>query len=246
MNNSHLALVSELGLSEKEARVYLAALELGTASVADIASRAGIKRTSVYNFVDHLIGLGVIIQNTSEPRTYQAVEPKQLARIQEQRLKAIKARLPELAALTNLESKKPRIQFFEGTLQMQKIEREILNCKKESLAIWNRQRVIEQLGGKEYMEELDKERRALGINIRLIAMTDQDAEFTGGEADNTREIRWAPKDMDFPMAISIFDNGKVGFITSQKEKFGILIESKELEQTMRVLFESFWQVSKEK
>ncbi|MEX0594674.1 MAG: helix-turn-helix domain-containing protein [Patescibacteria group bacterium] len=244
MNKTHLTLVTELGLSEKEGRVYLAALELGTGSVADIANRAGIKRTSVYNFIDRLIGLGVIIQNTNEPKTYQAVEPKHLARIQQERLDTIKARLPELNALTNLSSTKPRIQYFEGTTQMQQIEREVLNCKKELLVIWNRQRVVEQLGGREYMEELDKLRREKKIHIRLIAVQGEDIKFEGGGGDDTREIRWAPTGMDFPMGISIYDTGKVGLITSQKEKFGILIDSQELEQTLRQMFEAFWQVSK--
>jgi len=245
MNKTHLAIVEELGLSEKEARVYLAALELGTGSVADIANRAGIKRTSVYNFIDRLIGMGVIIQNTDEPKTYQAVEPKHLAVIQEERLSAIKARLPELAALTNLSSKKPRIQYFEGTTQMQQIEREILNCDKELLAIWNRKKVVEQLGGKEYMEDLDRQRRDKNIHIRLVAVQNEDIEFKGGGADKTRDIRFAPAGMNFPMAISIYDTGRVGLITSQKEKFGILIESQELAQTMRQLFEAFWKVSKQ-
>ncbi len=243
MNKAHLALVTELGLSEKEARVYLASLELGTGNVSDIANRAGIKRTSVYNFIDRLIGLGIIIQNTNEPKSYQAVEPKYLARIQQDRLDVIKTRLPELNALTNLSQTKPRIQYFEGTTQMQHIEREILNCKKELLVIWNRKRVVEQLGGKEYLEELDKLRREKKVHIRLIAVKDEDLEFEGGEADKTREIRWAPSGMDFPMGISIYDTGKVGLITSQEEKFGILIESQELERTMRQLFEAFWRIS---
>jgi HTH-type transcriptional regulator, sugar sensing transcriptional regulator len=243
MQKDHLTLITELGLSEKEARVYLAALELGTGSVADIANRASIKRTSVYNFIDRLIGLGIIIQNTTEPKTYQAVEPKHLARIQQERLDSIKTRLPELNALTNLSQTKPRIQYFEGTTQMQHIEREVLNCKKELLVIWNRKRVVVQLGGREYMEELDKLRREKEIHIRLIAVKGEDFKFEGGEADETREIRWAPKGMDFPMGMSIYDTGKVGLITSQKEKFGILIESQELEQTMRQLFEAFWKIS---
>lgn len=246
MNKGHLNILTELGLSEKEARVYLALLELGSGSVADIANRAGIKRTSVYNFIDRLIGLGVVIQSTNNPKTYQAVGPERLATIQEERLAAIKERLPELSALTNLSDTKPRIQYFEGTTQMQQIEREVLNSKKELLAIWNRKRVVEQLGGKEYMEELDEQRRRKKVHIRLIAVGDEDIEFKGGQADDTRDIRYAPKGMDFPMAISIYDTGKVGFITSQKEKFGILIESRELEQTMRQLFEAFWQASNPK
>lgn len=244
MNNNHLSLLKDLGLTEKEARVYLATLELGSASVADIAARASIKRTSVYNFIDHLVGMGIIRQTVKNNRKeYQAAAPDTLLDIQQKRLKNLESRLPELTALTNLSPEKPRIQYFEGTEQMQQIEREAVNCKKELLVMWNRKRVIEQLGGPEYMEELDRQRRDKGIKIRLIAVKEEETAFKGGEGDATREIRYAPTGMDFPMGISIYDTGKVGYITSQKEKFGILIESKELEQTMRVLFESLWEKS---
>jgi len=245
MNNAHISLLHDLGLTEKESLVYLAVLELGNASVIDIAERAGIKRTSIYNFVDHLVGLGIIRQSLKDGhKRYQAVSPTSLLEIQQKRLTALESRMAELTALTNLEvTEKPRIQYFEGTEQMQQIEKESLECKEE-LAIWNRKRVIEQLGGPEYMEELDRQRRAKGVKIRLIAVKDEDQVFQGGESDETREIRYAPTGTTLPMAVSIYDTGKVGYITSQAEKFGILIESRELEQTMRVMFESLWEKCK--
>ena len=246
MDTSHLNLLQELGLTDQEARSYLALLELGSASVAEIAGRAGIKRTSVYNFIDHLVSMGVIKESLrGTRRTYQAIAPTTLLDLQERRLTLVKERMGDLQALTNLSPQKPRMQYFEGTQQLQQIERETLNCDKELLAIWNRKRVIEQLGGVRFMEKLDKERRAKGIKIRLIAVRDEDAQFIGGGsgAKDMRKTRWAPAGLEFPMAISIFDNGKVGLITSQDEGFGILIDSKEYEQTMRNLFESFWLMS---
>ena len=248
MNTSHLQLLAELGLSEKEARVYLAVLELGTASVGEIADHSGIKRTSVYNFIDHLVSLGIITQSLqSSGRVYNAVSPSALVELQAKRLRLVEDRIDELNAITNLSPNKPRIQYFEGRDQMrQLVEKESVYCKKELLAIWNRQSVINQLGGPDIMEKLDVERREKGINIRLIAVKEEKPPFKGGggDKDDMREIRYAPEGMDFPMGISIYDTGKVGLITSEAERVGILIESKEFETTMRQLFEAFWSISK--
>lgn len=246
MDNSHLSILAELGLSDKESRVYLAVLELGSASVGSIAERSGIKRTSVYNFIDRLVELGIISQSLSNAgKVYNAVSPSSLVELQEKRLRLVKERLGELAALTNLAGDKPRIQYFEGTKQMQQLSRYELACNKELLGIWNRKRVIEQLGGKEVLEELDRERRKKGIYIRVIVVEEEDIMFKGGdnEPGDMREIRYAPKGMSFPAGISVYDNGKVAFYTSKDEAIGILIESKELEATMRQLFEAFWQIS---
>ena len=45
----------QLGLQETEARFYLAALELGPASVRDVAAKAGISRTNAYDVFARLL-----------------------------------------------------------------------------------------------------------------------------------------------------------------------------------------------
>src|SRR4051812_17727260 len=107
MNASHISLLADLGLTEKESRVYLAALELGSGTVIDVAERAGIKRTSVYNFIDHLVGLGIVRQSVKEGRKrYQAIPPSALLEIQQKRLAALEGRMAELSALTNESAEK--------------------------------------------------------------------------------------------------------------------------------------------
>jgi predicted transcriptional regulator len=48
------------GLDEKEAQVYLGLLELGTASVQLIASKAGLKRPTTYLILDSLQAKGMV------------------------------------------------------------------------------------------------------------------------------------------------------------------------------------------
>ena len=58
-----------------------------------------------------------------------------------------------------------------------------------------------------------------------------------------REIRIAPKDIGFSMGYWIYGN-KVAFISSKKEAFGFIIESKELAEMLSSQFEVMWKLSK--
>lgn len=68
-----------LGLSETEAKTYLALLELGSGTVTSITHRAGITRTLGYHSLDHLIELGLIEQkNNSHPVEFHVKHPKKI------------------------------------------------------------------------------------------------------------------------------------------------------------------------
>jgi hypothetical protein len=45
------------------------------------------------------------------------------------------------------------------------------------------------------------------------------------------------------MGVGIYDTGKVAFFSSPKENFGVLIESREIQELMTTLFQMFWAVS---
>lgn len=50
-----LQTLRELGLTDKEAELYLASLSLGTASIAGLAKKAELKRPTTYLIVDTLL-----------------------------------------------------------------------------------------------------------------------------------------------------------------------------------------------
>ena len=52
--------LQELGLSEKEARVYLALFELGPSVVSGLAKKAGINRSTTYVILETLAKRGLV------------------------------------------------------------------------------------------------------------------------------------------------------------------------------------------
>src|SRR3989338_4407031 len=100
MQNELTKLFESLGLSEDQTKVYLAALELGQASMQDLADKSGVKRTSIYNFIKELIAKGLIVTAKKRKRTvYSAIHPNQLIELEKSRLSELHRVLPELLAV---------------------------------------------------------------------------------------------------------------------------------------------------
>lgn len=108
--------LKKLNLTEKEARVYLALLELGPSTPYKIAKKSRLKRPTAYVIAEELVEKGLIIQMTGEKqRMYMARSPESYIEDVEQRVKEARKVVPELLAMQRKKSDKPNILYFEGT-----------------------------------------------------------------------------------------------------------------------------------
>ena len=87
--------LENLGLNQKEARVYLAALELGETTIQEVARRADLKRASLYPIVNNLISQKLIYQIVrGKKNKLVAADPKELEQSIEKRGEILKDTLP--------------------------------------------------------------------------------------------------------------------------------------------------------
>ncbi len=78
-NEQLVSILNDLGLSEKEARVYFAALSLGPSTILTLSHAAELKRTTIYALVDSLKKKGLIaihINRHSKPCMPTSINPK--------------------------------------------------------------------------------------------------------------------------------------------------------------------------
>lgn len=235
-----------LGLTEIESRFYLAALELGQASVRDIASKAGITRTNAYDVYARLLdqklvaevanGSGRAILVTAEP-------PEQLRSILEQRHQRLHDLLPELESLHNRSRSKPRIRFYQGIEGIKAVMEETLNCRGKKLLGILSMRDLYQVPGRAWMDDLVRRRIEAGVSLRVIRSPGNDLHSFWPESHaDLRELRFAPADFVFSMTTYIYDD-KVAFISTRRENFAMTIESAEFVNMQTHLFEVLWQAS---
>ena len=69
--------LQKLGLSEKEASVYVALLRLGQADISDIAEQTGLKRPIIYVIIESLLsrGFATVLPHIRK-KTYRASQPE--------------------------------------------------------------------------------------------------------------------------------------------------------------------------
>ncbi len=107
--------LKNLGLSEKEAKIYLALLQLGPATPYQIAKKAELKRPTAYVIAEELVEKGLIVHVPGEnPRKYIARTPDSFFEEAEGKLRRAKSALPELRSFQKGTVEKPSILYYEG------------------------------------------------------------------------------------------------------------------------------------
>lgn len=103
------------GLTEKEARVYIALLQLGKASSYSISSRSGLKKPTTYVILDELIKKGLVAKIPRlKKQQYIAKPPEEFFANVEEKLRMAKKVLPELITMAESEKVKVQTIFYEG------------------------------------------------------------------------------------------------------------------------------------
>ena len=130
-----------LGLSEKEAKVYLAALELGPDTVQNIAKKAGINRPTAYLQIESLKQKGIISEVEKDSKVLiMAESPERLSSLLntyekelEFKKKELERILPNLSELFTGTGEKPKVKFYEGRGGIRAIEEDFLKTKSKEI-----------------------------------------------------------------------------------------------------------------
>ena len=241
--------LTSVGFSEKEANVYLALLELGRGTVSQITRKAKINRTTGYNVLDTLVKKGLINISGKEPKQEYVAEPpdrilqlleKELQKNQEYIGKAKKL-VPELRSLHNVTGR-PKVVFYEGKEGLEQVYEDTLTSHEPIRGFATVDDMHKALP--HYFPDYYKRRTEKGISIRgIIPNTPIAMERSTHDKEESREIAFVPADKYyFSPEIDIYDN-KV-MIASWKEKLGIIIESAEIADAMKKIYELAWAEAK--
>ena len=107
--------LKDIGLTEKEAKVYLALLQLGASTPYKIAKKSNLKRPTAYVIVEELVEKGLIVHVPGEdPKRYIARSPESFFESVEDKVNDAYKILPELKSLQKGTSEKPSVMYYEG------------------------------------------------------------------------------------------------------------------------------------
>lgn len=239
--------LATLGLTETEARVYTALLELGGDYVSNISRQSGVKRTNCYHALETLSEKGFVsITNKENSKYYIAEDPRRLLEEQKKKMKTAEFIMPDLLALRNTDTGfLPKMKYFEGKKAIQELLSKPLDCKVEILTYTNFKQAMDKFGDtlKNYLHEKAKR----NIKARLISPYHKDAEdfiykvFPKDYLTFSVQILFTnPKQFFLKNDVNIFED-KVSMISlDPKENIGVLIESEVYADTFRTIFNLSW------
>lgn len=246
----HPQILEDMGFAKKEIAIYMALLELDTATASELAQKTDINRVSCYDVLKILIRRGLVSKIVKNKKTYfQAGDPRRLLdyldREQEEQHKRTEKQkqlisevMPELLSVLNPHQTKTRVEFFEGAKGMREAYEDSLTADGYYYAYANFETMHEGLPN--FFPEYYHRRVKAGISGKGIF---PDNPTTRKQIQhNKQELRESiivtNKTFNFSPEVIIY-NDKV-LIASWKEKIAVIIQSKELADLQKQTFELLW------
>lgn len=240
----------EFGLGEKEAKVYLALLELEVATVNETAKNANINRSSTYVVLESLKRKGLVsTSGDGKVQQYVAISPEML--LQEAEDKSRKAQeikekisniVPELKALFKDTKEKPKVKVFEGRQGLINSFEDTLDNKEKVMRVSSSaENIFKALS--DYLPKYVQRRVELGIKMYGIHPDDKMGRHLVKVSRGLDEAMLIPQEKyKFLADVAIYDN-KINYM-STKEGVSIIIESKEMADIMKNIFDLAFEEAK--
>jgi len=243
--------LQKIGLSEKEARVYLATLELGPKSAQEISRHTGINRATCYTILESLIDLGFISQIEGDRgKIFSAEDPSNILNLLESQEKAIKKRkkeistfVPDLMALYNKAGSKPRVRYLEGVNGIREIQKMIIESKtkmiREITCLDWAFKNFDPLDFDDYRKEIFHNQK---IKVRGIIITkNHTLDYLPKDYDKLEEVRMVPPEkFEIPGEIAICDSFAC-IISHEGKPTEIIIEHEPMVKMMTTWFDLAWE-----
>lgn len=238
----------ELGLSDKEANIYMAMLELGPSAMQDIARKSGVNRSTSYLTLEGLKARGLVSVATRGKKTlYSPEPPSRLASLlnrEREELESKKRRLqesiPYFMALYNAFEGKPQVRFFE-TEEGIVAARELMRCCRGEYLSFT---AIDE--GLQRLSEINIPQRVrIASKLHGRYIFSLKPGFNRPKSDLTNwQVRELPYgQFAFTGEINIVDD-KVAAFVGKRAPLAFVVENREMAELFRAMFNAAWQLAK--
>jgi len=235
-------IVKNLGLSEKAAKLYLACLELGEATVQKLSKATSIKRTTIYYILGELKLSGAVTETERNKKTYYIAEdPRILLKRVKEKLWGFEQSLKTIEGKKHSVFKRPRVYFLYGPMGFKKIWDMILgSSKREYRIITEGESFFDFVREKYILDEIIKTKKSKGISSRqLISDSPYARDIVAKDLRENRVSKILPSRHKLPFTEIITDDF-VAFISPRYDNTLFVVENELFAKTRQSLFEILW------
>lgn len=245
-----ISIFKKIGLSEKEIKVYLKLLEVGSSSVRSIAELTDLNRGTAYDILKNLQQLGLVSYfHHDTKQNFVAENPDRLEGLldnREKELHEIKNKIdeiiPELRSMQCSDSNKPVTKFYEGKHGIKIIMDDILLTMKrkgeKEYFIYSAPGVRDDIYAA-YPDFIQK-RIKNKISVKTNSLSN------GGKTYGLDERKWLKNEGNDKanMTYILIYYNKCAFISrdSNNNPVGVIIENKMIYETQKIIFNQLWKL----
>ncbi len=168
--NKIISTLESIGLTQKEAQIYLAGLSTEYHSIAELSRKTEIKRTTVYTVVEKLIAKGLMSQVPKGWKTYYTSNPPHsLQQLIESKKRLMNDILPDLKNLHSSGNRQITLKKHENLTQIKGAYTRILENTKpnEPYYVFADQEYWWQLDPN-FFEQFIRRRSTLNLDIKIV------------------------------------------------------------------------------
>lgn len=224
----------------------MASLELGAATADRLAKHAKVNRSTTYVQLESLMKEGLMSTFEEGKKTFFTPEsPELLKRLLEKQKDQMSARERDLSRVLPLllrqfegAGERPLVRFFPGEEGVTSVREEVLTAKEKHIRMIFSVGLLAKLYSQDQLDDYSDRRRALGIHSKGIYIHEAYYEMAG--LDRLTERRFIPPDtLPLTIDVTIFDD-KTAIYSLKGSLFAMVIESKQIAHSMRLMFDFLW------
>jgi len=232
--------LKNFGLTENEAEVYLLLLKLGNVSAGEIAQKTNIHRINVYDILERLQERGLVsFVIAGKRKQYEAINPKKILELEEERKKEIEGIMPDLLKQRELGKEPQEATIFKDKKGIRNIVDEVTHSKTDVCLFasgWG----FANFFGKEHSDIWHSKLKINHIKTRCLISSKFRKNLKISDALN---YRYLPSEFVFPSTTLIYED-KILIVMWSANTIAILIRGKEIHDSYKQFFEMLWKMSK--
>jgi HTH-type transcriptional regulator, sugar sensing transcriptional regulator len=247
VNKNFVEQLTNLGLTQGEAKVYLAMIQIGPSRVGKIVEISGVSQSKVYNVLDRLILKGLASYNIQDNiKHFQSLEPSRLHEYIQRKEDEIRRQKEGITQIINdlsnnaYASKRSTSEIFAGERSLRSAYMTLLSdSKKGDILRYFYPYPDAHENASPFYSRFYKYQKSKGLIERGIVNSD---------FKNSQHFKEIPRDVklrhvNFPLpgTIDIFTDKLL--IIDWKTITGILITSSEIASIFVDYFDSIWKIA---
>ncbi len=234
-------ILGKIGMEEREAKIYLILLRLGSSTATKLSEEANIDRTTIYDILNRLINKSIVSYVIKDNIKYFApVDPQHLLKELQEKEEELKEIMPRLLSLAESTKEKTAVEVFKGKTGIIAVFKMVLRDKKDYLFVGALHEISETIPISVY--KFLKEAYSLKLDGKLLCeegFGDHDTDIVG----KNETYRIVSK--TFTSTTTLIWGNKTAFFVFTEPCYTILIEGKEIADRHKLYFDHLWRQAKE-